>query len=190
MAIKNGLLALLADSPKHGYQLKLDLEATTGDGLTINVGQIYTTLQRLERDGLVERVTASDDGRVVYSVTDEGRQAVWSWMSDPVELAAAGRDEITLKILMAVRTGVEDPRRVVERQRGSTMSLLQDYTALKAANNDDDIAWLLHLDRLIYSAEAELRWLDRVEERLADLVTPSVPTRAPASRRTREGVRR
>lgn len=164
MALKEGLLCLLAVGDSHGYELKNQLEASTGDTWQINIGQVYTTLQRLERDGLVAHSEAGD-GRVVYSLTDGGRVAASQWMAQPVDLAVAGRDEISLKILMAIRSGIDDPQRVIERQRGSTMALLQDYTTLKA-NEDDDFGWLLHLDRLIFSAEAELRWLERVESRL------------------------
>jgi hypothetical protein len=92
-------------------------------------------------------------------------------LTKPVDLAASGRDEISLKVLMAMVSGVIDPRRVVERQRGSTMTLLQDYTTLKADDSNPDLAWQLYLDRLILSAEAELRWLERVEARL-DLLPP------------------
>lgn len=174
MALKEGLLCLLAVDDSHGYELKSQLEATTGDTWQINIGQIYTTLQRLERDGLV--VHSDADGRVVYSLTEVGRLAASEWMAKPVDLAAAGRDEISLKILMAIRSGIDDPRRVIERQRGSTMRLLQDYTALKA-DEEDDFGWLLHLDRLIFSAEAELRWLDKVESRLEGMpqTRPSGP---------------
>lgn len=184
MGLKQGLLCLLSTGDSHGYELKNELEATTGDTWQINIGQIYTTLQRLERDGLVVHSDV-DDGRVVYSLTDAGRSAVSDWMGKPVDLAVAGRDEISLKILMAIRSGVADPRRVIERQRGSTMALLQDYTALKISD-DVDIGWLLYLDRLILSAEAELRWLDKVESRLEDMAVERKSTSAvrPTGKRT------
>ena len=178
MGIKEGLLCLLARGDAHGYQLKSDLETTTGDTWQVNIGQVYTTLQRLERDGLVASTESNGDGRVVYTLTDRGRDAARDWMQSPVSLAAAGRDEISLKVLMSLASGVEDPRRVIEKQRGSTMTLLQDYTNLKADGQaEDDLAWLLHLDRLILSAEAELRWLERVEARLEDL-GPTTPAKA------------
>lgn len=166
MGLKEGLLCLLVKGDAHGYQLKADLETTTGDTWQINIGQVYTTLQRLERDGLVESTQSNGDGRVVYTVTDLGRATMRKWLATPVDLAASGRDEISLKVLMAMVSGVIDPRRVVERQRGSTMTLLQDYTTLKADDSNGDLAWQLYLDRLILSAEAELRWLERVEARL------------------------
>jgi DNA-binding PadR family transcriptional regulator len=168
MGLKEGLLCLLARGDTHGYHLKSALETATGDTWQVNIGQIYTTLQRLERDGLVAIIESNGDGRVVYTITDQGRATVRSWMHTPVDLAASGRDEISLKVLMAMVSGVEDPRRVVEKQRGATMNLLQDYTTLKS-DADDDFAWQLHLDRLILNAEAELRWLERVEARLDKL---------------------
>lgn len=166
MGLKEGLLCLLAKGDAHGYQLKTDIESTTGDIWQVNIGQVYTTLQRLERDGLVESTESNGDNRVVYTITDSGRQDARDWMATPVNLAASGRDEISMKVLMAMVSGVEEPRRVIEKQRGATMTLLQDYTTLKGDDSNDDLAWLLHLDRLILSAEAELRWLERVEARL------------------------
>lgn len=170
MGLKEGLLCLLAGGDSHGYELKVHLEATTGETWQVNVGQIYTTLQRLERDGLVVH-SNGDDGRVVYSLTKAGRTAAIEWIEEPVELAVANRDEISLKVLMAIRSGIQDPRRVIERQRGSTMALLQDYTTLKSDEDAEDIGWLLYLDRLVFSAEAELRWLDKVESRLEEQPT-------------------
>lgn len=166
MGVKEGLLALLGDGPRHGYQLKRDLEAATGDGISINVGQIYSTLQRLERDGLVDQGLKDDEGRILYEVTPAGREAVARWATDPEDLASAGRDEVSIKVLLSLFTDRLDPHQVIEGQRRATMGLLQDLTRLRSRDGEEDLAWQLHLDRLMYSAEAELKWLDRVEERL------------------------
>lgn len=166
MGVKEGLLALLGDGPRHGYQLKLDLEAATGDGISVNVGQVYSTLQRLERDGLVNAGHSDDEGRIVYEVTPAGREAVAQWATDPEDLASAGRDEVSIKVLLSMFANPLDPHTVIDAQRRATMGLLQDLTRLRARDNEEDLAWQLHLDRLMYSAEAELKWLDRVEERL------------------------
>jgi len=166
MGIKEGLLAVLAREDAHGYQLKQELEAATGGTWHINIGQVYTTLQRLERDGLIVSVDTDEQGRIHYSLTSAGREQLGGWMGAPVDLAAAGRDEISLKILLAAAQGRDAARRVVEVQRGATMAVLQDYTALKATDDRPDLAWALHLDRLVFSAEAELRWLEMVESRI------------------------
>lgn len=166
MGVKEGLLALLADGPRHGYQLKLDLEAATGAGISVNVGQVYSTLQRLERDGLVIAGDSDQEGRIVYEATSSGREAVERWATDPEDLATAGRDEVSIKVLLSMFADPLDPNTVIEAQRRATMGLLQDLTRLRARDGAEDLAWQLHLDRLMYSAEAELKWLDRVEERL------------------------
>ncbi|MGA7227596.1 MAG: PadR family transcriptional regulator [Acidimicrobiia bacterium] len=180
MGLREGILCILLKGDAHGYRLKSELELATGETWQVNIGQIYTTLQRLERDDLVESSASDGDGRIVYRITDRGRNEVSGWLDTPVDLAASGRDEISLKILMAMISGVGDPRRVVEKQRGSTMTLLQDYTALKADSVGDDFAWQLYLDRLILSAEAELRWLERVESRLDEMppFIASVPNKS------------
>lgn len=186
MGIKEGLLALLAAGPRHGYQLKLDLEAATGDAISINVGQVYTTLQRLERDGLVEGGGPDEEGRSIYEITQSGVAALREWVSRPEGLAAAGRDEISIKVLLSLYTEGLDPAQVIETQRRSTMGLLQDFTQLRAQDNDSDLAWQLHLDRLMYSAEAELKWLDRVEERLNRArPTTKTPADSPAEERVK-----
>jgi DNA-binding PadR family transcriptional regulator len=179
MGLKEGLLCLLAKEDAHGYQLKTDIESTTGEIWQVNIGQVYTTLQRLERDGLVASIDSNGDNRVVYTITDTGREDARDWMATPVNLAASGRDEISLKVLMAIVSGVEEPRRVIEKQRGATMTLLQDYTTLKGDDSNDELAWLLHLDRLILSAEAELRWLERVEARLDAMPGETKPVDLP-----------
>lgn len=166
MGIREGLLALLAAGPNHGYQLKVDFEAATGDAWSLNVGQVYSTLQRLERDELVEVDHSDDEGRIAYRLTAAGREELADWLARPVPRKVTNRDEVSMKLLLVIAGGPGDPRRIVEVQRESTMGDLQDYTHLRSRTDPDDIAWNLHLDRLAIRSEAELRWLDRVERRL------------------------
>lgn len=167
MGVREGLLALLARGPRHGYQLKLEFESATGDIWPLNVGQIYTTLQRLERDGLVVPHEEDDEGRISYGLTSAGREELGRWFAQPIDRKVPRRDELTIKLLLAIAGGAVDPRQVLTVQRDATMTALQDYTRLKADATDDELAWSLQLDRLIMVAEAELRWLDRVEDKLA-----------------------
>ncbi|MBW3664609.1 MAG: PadR family transcriptional regulator [Actinobacteria bacterium] len=164
MSVKDGLLALLNGEAKHGYQLKVDFESSTGGAWTINIGQVYTSLQRLERDGLVE--LAEDDGeRKSYRLTEAGREHLESWLLGPVDRSTDTRDEVVMKILLAASTDAGDPLAVIAAQRTATMGALQTYTRQKASD-EGDLAWLVHLDRLILRCRAELDWLDLVEERL------------------------
>jgi DNA-binding PadR family transcriptional regulator len=166
MSVRSGLLALLSEAPKHGYQLRLEFEARTGGTWPLNIGQVYTTLARLERDGLVE-VVAEEDGQRTYDVTPQGRHAVAQWFAEPVKREAPPRDELAIKLAVAATTPGIDVQQVIQAQRTETMRGLRDCTRLKAETPDGDLAWLMVLDGLIFNAEAEMRWLDACEARLA-----------------------
>ncbi len=189
MGIREGLLVLLAEEPKHGYQLKQDFEEATGQVWSLNIGQVYTTLQRLERDELVVAHEADEEGRIPYSLTVEGRGELAGWFSEPVDRTVPDRDEVSIKLLVAVASGAADPRAVIDVQRAATMNALQDYTRLREDSGEADIAWLLHIDRLVMQAEVELRWLDRVEARLANPPSPIAGRTTPDAISTgREGI--
>jgi DNA-binding PadR family transcriptional regulator len=196
MSIRHGLLALLERGPSHGYQLRAEFDAATGDTWPLNVGQVYTTLDRLERDGLVAQDGEPDgDGRIAYRITDDGRREVASWFASPVTRQGAPRDELAIKLALAVTTPGIDVLTVVQTQRTATMTGLQDLTRLKARSGDpdDDLAWSLVLDSLVFRAEAEIRWLDHCEARVAraaaarpqNVVAPAVRATEPAGKRGR-----
>ena len=156
--------------PMYGYQLRAEFESRTGATWPLNVGQVYTTLARLERDGLVEAAGSDDGGHVFYGVTNRGRAEVATWFATPVSRSAPPRDELAIKLAMAVTVPGVDVRAVVQGQRTATIRALQDYTRLKAradTENPHELAWLLVLDSLVFAAEAEIRWLDHCESRLA-----------------------
>ena len=173
MSIRQGLLALLAQEPMYGAQLRQEFEGRTGGTWPLNVGQVYTTLSRLERDGLVEAAgQADEEGRIAYRLTDQGREEVGRWWVSPVDRDSTPRDELAIKLALAVTVPGVDVPRVVQTQRTATLQHLQDLTRLKVrAGAQDgeaaDLAWQLVLENLVFTAEAEIRWLDHVEARLA-----------------------
>jgi DNA-binding PadR family transcriptional regulator len=175
MAIRNGLLALLERGPMYGYQLRAEFDSATGATWPLNIGQVYTTLGRLERDGLVEAVgDRDDDGRTTYRITDPGRREVSDWFTSPVERRARPRDELAIKVALAVVTPGIDVSAVMQAQRSATLRSLQELTRLKAgADEERDIAWLLVLESMIFGAEAEIRWLDHCEVRVAGRRAPA-----------------
>jgi DNA-binding PadR family transcriptional regulator len=175
MSIKHGLLALLYQRPNYGYQLRAEFEARTGSTWPLNVGQVYTTLGRLDRDGLVEPDGEDDEGHVFYRITETGREEVHAWFGKPVSRVDRARDELAIKLAMAVTAPGIDVASVVQTQRAHAMRTLQDYTRLKARAADDDLAWQLVLENLVFQTEAEIRWLDHCEARLArrDVVAPA-----------------
>ena len=185
MSIRRGLLALLAQEPMYGAQLRSEFESRTGGTWPLNVGQVYTTLARLERDGLVEAAGGADsEGRINYCLTDPGRAEVTRWWAAPVDRGDTPRDELVIKLARAVTVPGVDIQRIVQTQRTATLRHLQDLTKLKRSTSDEaggrnELAWLLVLDNLVYAAEAEIRWLDHVESRLAREATRA--PKAPAS---------
>jgi DNA-binding PadR family transcriptional regulator len=168
MSVRFGVLALLSEEPRHGYELKTAFERRTGGEWAINIGQIYTTLQRLERDGLVESIARSDDvSRVDYRITAAGREQLDRWFETPVMPDGAPREELTIKVLLAVASSDVDVSRVIQSQRRASVQQLQAYTHRKAhADPINDLTFLLMVDALIYRTEAEIRWLDAAEARL------------------------
>ncbi|MFJ4899179.1 PadR family transcriptional regulator [Streptomyces sp. NPDC088727] len=195
MSIRHGLLALLERGPRYGSQLRTEFESRTGSTWPLNVGQVYTTLSRLERDGLVVQDGEDDQGHSLYSISDEGRSELHNWFETPVDRSSPPRDELAIKLAMAVGAPGVDIRAVIQSQRHHTVKAMQDYTRLKAQAltdvpaNRDEVAWLLVLEQLIFQAEAEARWLDHCEARLVRLAEaaatePEAAAPAPSPART------
>ena len=174
MTVRQALLALLGEQPMYGYQLRSEFDRRTGSTWPLNVGQVYTTLTRLERDGLVEGSGDDGEGHSVYRVTDAGRREVTTWFSTPVVRTQPPRDELAIKLALAVTVPGVDVGAIIQGQRSATMAALQDYTRLKRRSARPDqrpaepteLAWTLVLDSLVFAAEAEVRWLDHCEARL------------------------
>lgn len=171
MSVRNALLALLAAAPMYGAQLRAEFEGRTGGVWPLNVGQVYTTLSRLERDGLVEGAGVPDEeGTIAYCLTDHGRAEVARWWGTAVDRGSTPRDELAIKLALAVTMGGVDVPAIVQTQRSATMRHLQDLTRLKqqgVQGGGDDLAWELVLEGLIFSDESEMRWLDHIESRVA-----------------------
>ncbi|MFD7119947.1 PadR family transcriptional regulator [Streptomyces sp. NPDC059922] len=175
MSIRHGLLALLEAGPRYGSQLRTEFESRTGSTWPLNVGQVYTTLSRLERDGMVTQEGEDEAGHALYVITETGRAELRSWFRTPVDRASPPRDELAIKLAMAVGAPGVDIREVIQSQRHHTIQAMQDYTRLKAQaleavpTDRDEVAWLLVLEQLIFQTEAEARWLDHCEVRLIRL---------------------
>jgi DNA-binding PadR family transcriptional regulator len=169
VSVRYGLLALLDEAPTHGYNLKTGFERRTGGSWLLNIGQVYTTIQRLERDGLVE-AAGGDDDRREYRITSSGRDQLAAWFDSPVVPEGPARDELTIKVLLAVAAGDIDVTALLQRQRRASIEQLQAYTQRKAkADPKRDVAFLILLDALIFRTEAEIRWLDACDARIRSL---------------------
>ena len=167
MSVPHALLALLTDGPKYGLRLQNEFEARTGEVWPLNVGQVYTTLQRLERDGLVE----TDDGegklsRKRYRITSAGERALTEWLRTPPELEPPPRDELVIKVLVALQVPETDVHEILQVHRRHVIEVMQRYTQVKAAAGEDDLALALVVDAELFRLEAIVRWLDAADVRL------------------------
>ncbi len=172
---------MLEERPMYGLELKNAFEEATGAVWPLNVGQVYTTLARLERDGLVASRT-TDDPQHLYEITDAGRERAKAWFAHPSPRTAGERDEGVLKLAFAIRRPDVDATTVIQADRRALVEQLQEYTRLKATTpSDDDLAWAILLDSLLFKTEARIRWLDACESRIAATQSTRPPRRPRSS---------
>jgi DNA-binding PadR family transcriptional regulator len=201
MSVRHALLALLSEGPKYGLQLREEFEARTGEVWPLNVGQVYTTLQRLERDGLVEALDDDQDGdpgpQKAYQITGPGSDELAHWLHVPPDLSSPPRDELVMKVLVAVRVPGTDVHEVIQAHRRYLVQLMQEWTHLKEDEADFDLALALVVDAELFRLDSLVRWLDSAQARLRRAETdglppkPAVHTSTPVvQRRRRIGERR
>jgi DNA-binding PadR family transcriptional regulator len=165
MSLKHSILAVLSIGDCHGYQIRQEIESRTGQTWQINIGQIYSTLDRLERDQLIVADGANSEGQIRYSITKAGKAEAIEWLRAPVTQTTQIRHELAIKLALAVTLPGVDTELILQSQRIATLQNLQTLTTAKmnASESPSDLAWLLILDSQLFALEAELRWLDHVE---------------------------
>ena len=190
MSVPHALLALLSEGPKYGLRLQNEFQARTGEVWPLNVGQVYTTLQRLARDGLVE----ADDGggersRKRYRITIAGAHELADWLRSPPDLVPPPRDELVIKLLVALELPGNDVHELLQVHRRHVIEVMQRYTRIKAEAAEDDVPLALVADAELFRLEAIVRWLDAADVRLKQrpFAAPARPAGAPlAPTRTME----
>jgi len=166
LSLKYGLLGLLVEEPLHGYEVKNRFEAMLGGTWEVNIGQVYTTLQRLERDGLVRPAgERGDRGKLLYEISDSGRKALNEWLaqaeSGPQEL----REDIYVKLLLAARLANGDLGPLLSRQKRAYLQRLRDLNQLEARAKKDGRTDLARLVRgALLHTEADIKWIDELSE--------------------------
>ncbi|MBT2485432.1 MULTISPECIES: PadR family transcriptional regulator [unclassified Microbacterium] len=195
MSVRQSLLAILDQGPCYGYQLRLEFDRRTGSTWPLNVGQIYNTLERLERDGLVRRGAADEQGHVYWQITDAGSADVARWLVAPVVRTKATRDELAVKLAIAATLPGIDVTSVLEAQRSASLDQLEALQHARypgTVDGAEELAWRLMTDSMIFAAEAELRWLDHTAQRLAEQPTHALqlPLAAERPKRGRPTSRR
>jgi DNA-binding PadR family transcriptional regulator len=199
MSVKHALLALLSEGPKYGLQLREEFESGTGEVWPLNVGQVYTTLQRLERDGLVESDDTTEVGpQKGFRITAAGAAELAEWLRTPPDLSSPPRDELVIKVLVALRVPGVDVHEVLQVHRRYLVELMQQWTRLKEDEAGYDLTLALVVDAELFRLDSVIRWLDSADGRLkraaADRATGTTdatqPAPAPLPKRRRTGARR
>ena len=194
MSVRHALLALLSEGPKFGLRLQQEFESRTGEVWPLNVGQVYTTLQRLERDGLIE----GDDGgdgrpQKAYAITSSGRLELDRWLRTPPESNSPPRDELVIKVLVALHVPGIDVHEVIQAHRRYGVEQMQQYTGIKAEAADTDVGLGLVVDAELFRLEGVVRWLDAADARLGqhrrDVAEPDRVERTTTSQPARAGRR-
>ena len=167
MSVPDGLLVLLGQGPRHGYQLAVEFAGHTAGRWSLNTGQVYTTLERLVRDGFVQPdgVDPDDERRHMYSLTPAGRERAANWLATPPPMRADQRDELVLRILLVVAARPADASGVIDVQRRLLIERLQQIRKTQRAVGSDLLEQMA-ADAGATRLEADLAWLDRCAERL------------------------
>ncbi|MEW5828197.1 MAG: helix-turn-helix transcriptional regulator [Chloroflexota bacterium] len=181
MSVRNALLGLLAQKPRHGYELRAAFEAVVGGDANWEVkpAQIYTTLERLEEAGLVLRESDLGEGdepsRRIYAISEQGRAVLRDWFASSVSVEHQ-RDEFFVKLMVALASAQAEPERLIQTQRAHLYRELHDVTTQRDAYDPRcEIAQILLLDKAIMHLEADLRWLDMIEMRLETIKGQPLP---------------
>ncbi|MEY2818880.1 MAG: PadR family transcriptional regulator [Chloroflexota bacterium] len=180
MSVRNAILGLLAQKPRHGYELHSAFSTVVGGAAwDVKPAQIYTTLERLEESGLVETKSDLGEGREpdrrIYAITRDGREALKDWFDDSVPTEHQ-RDEFYVKLMVGLLSGDADPTRIIQIQRSRLYQELHDATTQRDKFDPlIEIAQILLVDKAIMHLEADLRWLDMIEMRLESIKDQPIP---------------
>ena len=174
MSVRHALLALLSEGPKYGMKLRDEYEAATGDIWPLNVGQVYTTLGRLERDGLIEPEDGGEDEREkAFRITVLGQSELAEWLKTPPGPASSQRDELVTKVLVALRVPGVKVHDVIQVHRRQIVELMQQWTRFKEEETESDLSFALMVESELIRLGALVRWLD-----VADQMVKSAPKKS------------
>ncbi|MBI5879078.1 MAG: helix-turn-helix transcriptional regulator [Chloroflexi bacterium] len=179
MSVRHAVLGLLAGRPRHGYELRAAFEAVVGkENWDVKPAQIYTTLGRMEKLGLVAEQSVEQDGgpeKRIYAITPAGYEALREWFDASVA-PEHQRDEFYIKLMLGLVTGAADPSQLINAQRGHLYRQLHAITAQRTrVDPAAELARLMLLEKAAMHLEADLRWLDLAEARLDEIRQQPLP---------------
>jgi DNA-binding PadR family transcriptional regulator len=165
VSVRHAMLALLSEGPKYGLQLREEFEARTGEVWPLNVGQVYTTLQRLERDGLVESEGDGEGPQKAYRILPGGTDELSAWLRTPPDLSSPPRDELVMKVLVALRVPGASVAEIIQAHRRYLIQLMQQWTHIKE-DGGADLSLSLAVDAELFRLDSVVRWLDAADARI------------------------
>jgi DNA-binding PadR family transcriptional regulator len=180
MSVRYAVLGLLAQRPRHGYELRAAFQALVGgeENWDVKPAQIYTTLTRLEQGGFVAEDSIEQDAgpeKRIYAITLAGRKILTEWFACGVE-PGHQHDEFFLKLMIGLASGAADPYRLIQTQRAYLFQELHDITEHRShADPGRELAMIFLLDKAVMHLEADLRWLDMIEGRLDEIKRQPLP---------------
>ena len=179
MSVRHALLASLSEGPKHGLQLREEFEGRAGEVRPLNVGQLYATLGRLQRDGLVESGGTGAAGlHKEFRITAGGAGELAAWLHTPSKLASAPHGQMAAKVLAALRVPGADVHEIVQVHRRSLMESMQRWTRIKQEKAGSNLDLGLRIDAELFRLNSVIRWLDAADHRLRNAAA-SPPRPAP-----------
>ena len=180
MSVRHALLALLSEGPKYGLQLRQEFEESTGEIWPLNVGQVYTTLQRLERDDLIESDDRGEEAgpQKAFRITEAGRKELDTWLSTPSDMTEPPRDELVIKVLAALRVPGVSVHDVIQIHRRYLVELMQQWTRLKEDEADFDLTFALVVDAELFRLDSVVHWLDTADGRLKRAALEAPPVKS------------
>ncbi len=180
MSVRHAVLGLLAQRPRHGYELRAAFEAVVGgeENWDVKPAQIYSTLARLEKSGLVAEDSVGQDGgpeKRIYTITPAGRATLIEWFATGIEREHQ-RDEFFIKLMLSLVSNEANPRVLLQTQRNELYQEMHAITTQRnGLNPKTELARILLLDKAIMHLEADLRWIDMTEARLDEIKHQPLP---------------
>ncbi|MDE3088373.1 MAG: PadR family transcriptional regulator [Chloroflexota bacterium] len=180
MSVRHAILALLAQRPRHGYELRAAFEAVVGgeENWDVKPAQIYTTLARLEKSGLVAEDSVEQNAgpeKRIYAITTDGLRTLKDWFADGI-VSEHQRDEFYIKLMVGLVSGAVEPYQLIHTQRTHLFQELHALTAQRTrSDRSKELAKILLLDKAVMHLEADLRWLDMIEARLDEIKRQPLP---------------
>lgn len=179
MSVRHAVLGLLAQRPRHGYELRAAFQAVAGEeNWDVKPAQIYTTLARLEHNGLIAQESIEQDAgpeKRIYAITPAGRKTLKEWFANH-SVPEHQRDEFFIKLIISLATGIADPYKLIQAQRLPLYQKLHNVTEQRLhADPQKELAAILLLDKTVMHLEADLRWLDMIEARLDEIRHQPLP---------------